>query len=121
VGIGSGQKQRSPAGGRWAGGKIHQIEKMNHCEESIVGVRAIRVKPTGATTVGALDAVPVSGPARNERKMLERGKSEWKSCRSAGVFNGKRIDSSGRVPYTRRVFHTPFSRTKKESDCACFL
>src|ERR1700733_11820791 len=29
-------KQRSPAGGRWAGGKIHQIEKMNHCEDSIV-------------------------------------------------------------------------------------
>src|SRR5229473_4072909 len=25
-------KQRSPAGGRWAVGKIHRIEKMNHCE-----------------------------------------------------------------------------------------
>jgi hypothetical protein len=30
-------KQRSPAGGRWAGREIHQIEKMRHCESLIVG------------------------------------------------------------------------------------
>jgi hypothetical protein len=29
-------KQRSPAGARWAGGQIHQIEKMHHRELSII-------------------------------------------------------------------------------------
>jgi hypothetical protein len=42
--VGCSIKQRSPAGGRWAEKKIHQIEKMRHCESSIVGVRRIWVK-----------------------------------------------------------------------------
>jgi hypothetical protein len=42
--VGCSIKQRSPAGGRWAEKKIHQIEKMRHCESLIVGVRRIWVK-----------------------------------------------------------------------------
>jgi hypothetical protein len=40
----SALKQRSPAGGRWAGEKIHRIEKMNHCEVSILWKEAQWVK-----------------------------------------------------------------------------
>src|SRR6267143_104501 len=37
-------KQRSPAGTRWAGSRIHQIEKMRHGELTIVGAGALPVK-----------------------------------------------------------------------------
>src|SRR5882762_5468009 len=37
-------KQRSPAGTRRAGRRIHQIEKMHHGESSIIGVSRILVK-----------------------------------------------------------------------------
>src|SRR5580693_191082 len=37
-------KQRSPAGGRWAGRCMHQIAKINHCETSILGGKGIAVK-----------------------------------------------------------------------------
>jgi hypothetical protein len=42
--VGCSIKQRSPAGGRWADKKIHQIEKMRHCESFIVGADEARVK-----------------------------------------------------------------------------
>ena len=42
-------KQRSPAGGRWAGKKADQIKKMRHCDLFIVGIATPRVKFTGVT------------------------------------------------------------------------
>jgi hypothetical protein len=40
-------KQRSPAGARWAGKQLHQIEKMHHRESSILKGIAIPVKLSG--------------------------------------------------------------------------
>src|SRR5216684_4966761 len=40
-------KQRSPAGPRWAGRQLHQIEKMHHRESSILRGIAIPVKLRG--------------------------------------------------------------------------
>jgi hypothetical protein len=37
-------KQRSPAGGRWAGNAARQIEKMLHRETTILGAWLQRVK-----------------------------------------------------------------------------
>jgi hypothetical protein len=44
-------KQRSPAGSRRAGRKIHQIEKMHHGESSIVGVPPLPVKLTASNAM----------------------------------------------------------------------
>src|SRR5260221_3831123 len=41
-------KQRSPAGGRRAVGKIHRIEKLNHCGNTSLGAEANWVKVCGA-------------------------------------------------------------------------
>jgi hypothetical protein len=49
-------KQRSPAAARWAGKEIHQIEKMRHCELSIVGAGAARVKHTRRRVKGQFAA-----------------------------------------------------------------
>jgi hypothetical protein len=43
-------KQRSPAGPRWAGNQLHQIEKMHHRESSILRGIPIPVKLTGEIT-----------------------------------------------------------------------
>jgi hypothetical protein len=49
-----GIKQRSPAGARWAAKEIHQIEKMRHCEFSIVAAGVAWVKPGAKRVSGSV-------------------------------------------------------------------
>jgi hypothetical protein len=48
-------KQRSPAGARWAGRRIHQIEKFHHGECSILEVAPFAVK-LSSQLFGILDS-----------------------------------------------------------------
>jgi hypothetical protein len=62
-------KQRSPAGSRRAGRKIHQIEKMHHGESSIVGVPPLPVKLTASNAM--LDGLCYLGHHRNVQSNVQ--------------------------------------------------
>src|SRR5947199_6061745 len=64
----SALKQRSPAGGRRAVRKIHQIEKMNHCEVLSLGCVSGMVKAAHdcrigkSAPAGEQEVVPILSP-----------------------------------------------------------